>query len=98
MSDLIERQVVIGIVQSLYPGIPRVPWLRKDWQERYEPYINAEKAIRTLPTAQPEIVRCKECKYNCKEEYEDEYMCSNLDRLVWDDWYCAEAERRTDGV
>ena len=54
MDDPISRQAAIGIIQSLYPGIPRVPWLRKDWQKRYEPYINAEKAIRTLPSAQPE--------------------------------------------
>ena len=54
MNDSISRQAAIGIIQGLYPGMPRVPWLRKDWQERYEPYINAEKAIRTLPSAQPE--------------------------------------------
>ena len=54
MSDLISRQAAIGIIQSLYPGIPRVPWLRKHWQKRYEPYINAEKMIRTLPSAQSE--------------------------------------------
>ena len=53
MNDLIDRQAALGIIQSLYPGMPRVPWLRKNWQKRYEPYINAEKAIRTLPSAQP---------------------------------------------
>jgi len=54
MSDMINRNDALEIIQSMYPGIPRVPWMRKDWQERYEPYIRAEKAIRGLPSAQPE--------------------------------------------
>ena len=51
MKDYICRQAAIGIIQSLYPGMPRVPWLRKDWQKRYEPYIRTENAIRELPSA-----------------------------------------------
>lgn len=54
MSDLIDRQAAIEIIQSMYPGMPRIPWMRKDWQERYEPYIRTENAIRELPSAQPE--------------------------------------------
>lgn len=49
MDDLIRRQDAIEIIQNMYPGMPRVPWLRKDWQERYDPYIRTEKAIRELP-------------------------------------------------
>lgn len=52
MNDLISRQAAIEIIQNLYPGIPRIPLLRKNWEERYEPYIRTEKAIRDLPTAQ----------------------------------------------
>lgn len=48
MSDLISRQVAIETIQSMYPGMPRVPWMRKDWQKRYEPYIRTENAIRNL--------------------------------------------------
>ena len=60
MSDLINRQMALEIIQSLYPGMPRVPWLRKNWQKRYEPYINTEKAIRALSSAQPEPLTDKE--------------------------------------
>ena len=47
-------------------------------------------AIKNLPSAQPEIIRCKDC---AKHEY-----CRTS--TVWaippkDDWYCADAERRT---
>lgn len=56
--------------------------------------------IDELPSAQPEIIRCKDCKYarltydgSCKYcdiwfPYEAEYMDG--------DYYCASAERRTD--
>lgn len=55
MSDLIDRQVVIEIIQNMYPGMPRVPWMQKDWQERYEPYIRTENAIKELPSVQQEL-------------------------------------------
>lgn len=53
-DDLISRQAAIGIIQSMYPGMPRIPWMRKDWKERYAPFIRTENAIRELPSAQPE--------------------------------------------
>ena len=53
-KDTIYRQAAIEIIQSMYSGMPRVPWMRKDWQKRYEPYIRTENAIRKLPSAQPE--------------------------------------------
>lgn len=63
MNDLISRQVAIEIIQSMYPGMPRIPWLLKDWQKRYEPYIRTENAIRELPSAQPDIIRCEDCEH-----------------------------------
>ena len=99
MSDMINRNDALEIIQSMYPGIPRVPWLRKDWQERYEPYIRAEKAIRGLPSAQPEIVRCKDCKYGEQDEV-GRWFCSDLGCQIGikdGSGFCADAERRTDG-
>lgn len=52
MSDLIDRQAALAIIQNMYPGIPRVPWMRKDWQKQYAPYIQTENAIRELPSAE----------------------------------------------
>ena len=86
MDDTISRKAAIKIIQSMYPGMPRVPWMREDWQKRYEPYIRTENAIRELPSAQSEIIRCKNC---AKRKY-----CRTS--TVWavppnDDWYCADA-------
>lgn len=89
MSDLIERQAAIEIIQNMYPGMPRVPWLRKEWQERYEPYIRVEKEIRKLPAALPEIIRCKDCIFHG--------LCRASTRwavVPKDNWYCADAERK----
>lgn len=50
---------------------------------------NIESQIAKIPSAQPEIIRCKDC---AKREY-----CRTS--TVWavppgDDWFCADAERR----
>ena len=52
---------------------------------------NRRLEIEQLPSAQPEIIRCKDC---AKRKY-----CRTS--TVWavapsDDWYCADAERRTE--
>jgi len=60
MGDLISRQAAIEIIQSMYPGMPRVPWMRKDWQKRYEPYIRTENAIRELPSVTPKSDQCED--------------------------------------
>ena len=63
--------------------------------------------LLSLPSAQPEIVRCKDCKHKpvLDEDGDPEFptercpcQCDD-DYYSWipkDDWYCADAERRTD--
>ncbi len=41
------------------------------------------------PTAQEEIVRCKECKF-----YTDPQICPVFGMDRYDDWFCADGERR----
>ena len=55
-------------------------------------------AISALPSAQPEIIRCKDCKWWSNDDYRE---CSSPN---YDDgyvtsagFYCGYAERRTDG-
>ncbi len=79
-------------------------------------YWNPDVVIDTLkkvPTAQPEIVRCKDCKYQVKEWRDDKrfkdkgywvYGCEVISDAcgywAWfgqDDEFCSDAERRTDG-
>ena len=53
-----------------------------------------------LPSAQPEIIRCKDCKHS-EHWYRDKARCflwveCGID--VWEDGFCNYAERRTDGT
>ena len=55
--------------------------------------------IEKLPSADAvEVVRCRECKHRDPEDKK----CDFGHDIRWqlprqDDWYCADAERRTDG-
>ena len=49
------------------------------------------KAIEQLPPTQPEIIRCKDCKWK------NRHNCTRAVEVpIDDDKYCAWAERRTD--
>ena len=80
MSDLISRQAAIDTVLSVIP-------YDDYWKEQIE------KAVNKLPSAQPEIVTCKECVY-----YFDDFFHCN--RVTWDnekDDFCSKGKRKTDG-
>ena len=59
------------------------------------------KILEDLPSAQPEIIRCGQCKYAevaDKEDAQDGYTCQFHRGSVWfSGSYCSWAERRTDG-
>lgn len=79
MSDLISRQTIVEIIQSMYPGMPRVPWMIKNWKKQYEPYIRVEKEIKGLPSAQTVLsLTCNGCKY--VGTYDIDFPCSGCIR------------------
>ena len=57
--------------------------------------------IPALPSAEPEIIRCKDCKWCVEDYYTDGnipyWICKNWDGGTDADGFCYEAERRTDG-
>ena len=80
-DDLISRQAAI---HACLDG----------WNKGYEEIL---ADIRALPSAQPEIIRCRDCKHR----YDDigGSFCSFgvcVDCIVDPDFYCANAERGTD--
>lgn len=94
-NDLISRQVAIDL--AYWHG------------EKYtasNPYPDGVDAVdvsdlEKLPTAEPEIIRCKDCKW-CVEHYDTRenapyWVCKNWDGGTEADGFCHEAERRTDG-
>ena len=76
---------------------------RKEW---------TEEIIKALPPAQPEIIRCKNCKHwipydwmfsevwqskNIADYPEDEMGCDCCDMAMKANDFCSRGERRTDG-
>lgn len=59
-----------------------------------------EPCLLSLPAAQPDIIRCKDCKYAevaDPEDTQDGYTCQFHRGSIWfSGSYCSWAERRTD--
>jgi len=85
-NDLISRQATIDLVGD---------WIYNPKDLRYH-----KDVINSIPAAQPEIVRCKDCKHWDTEWSVSEsgaHYCPMVDGNRNSDFYCADAERRTDG-
>lgn len=91
MDDLISRQAAIDEVDE---------WIKafreNGHKESAADACLIKDGVIQLPSAQPEIIRCKDCKH---------YLdggCGNVDSQspsknlmgVKPDWYCADGERR----
>ena len=67
--------------------------------DRIEEKIDVIRGLATtLPSAQPEIIRCKDCKY-CEHWYANKGRCflwheGGID--VFEEGFCSYGERRTD--
>ena len=99
MNDLISRQEAI----DLFPNDTL------EWDTNYgyvAPHF-ARRMIEGLSSAQPEIIRCKDCKHcrnYCRivEDVESKYACELKDESgypygrfrVHEDDYCSRAERK----
>ncbi len=84
MNDLIERQTAIDEVNA-YLGLSAV-------SRTVQNMTSIQEILEKLPSAQPEIIRCRDC---VKRE-----ICRTT--TIWavapsDDWFCADGERREDG-
>lgn len=79
--------------------VPRKERITLTWYDRieearagYEALVRAvsEGALEKKESAQPEIIRCKDCR---RRELECSY-CSRVSNFVEDDFFCADGERR----
>ena len=95
MSDLIDRQAAIDAVKEAY--------------ENDEMFDGYEYRLQELPPAQPDIVRCKDCKHwipydwmfsevwqskNIADYPEDEIGCECSDMAMKANDFCSRGERR----
>jgi len=77
MDDLISRQAAIDELDKGAWGV--------EWDKTL-----AKAMIESLPSAQPEIIRCKDCKH-----WDGVDTCDVIDAPVWDNDFCSMAERRS---
>ena len=88
MDDLISRQAAIDALDTGLWGV--------EWDKAL-----ATAMLKDLPSAQPEVIRCKDCKYASPN---GKYGCTAYHFKLYEthgmkaDDYCSRAERRTDEV
>ena len=83
-TDCISRQAAIDLLKQMRKDGDMIPWEGKDVFAR----------IRKLPSAHPEIIRCRECKFASG----DSRICMKFGHSpIGELDFCAWAERRTDG-
>ena len=80
-EDVISRQAAIDLLKQMRKDGDMIPWEGKDVFAR----------IRKLPSAQPDIIQCKDCKY-----WDGVDTCDVINAPVWDNDFCSMAERRSD--
>lgn len=80
-SDTISRQSVIDLLKQMRKDGDMVPWEGK----------NVFARIRKMPPAQPDIIRCRNCKFASG----DSRICMKFDHSpIGELDFCSFAERR----
>ena len=77
MSDLISRQMLLEYIHGEPVG--------RLLCDKY----NLDGLIKQFPSAQPDIIRCKDCKH-----WDGVDTCDVIDAPVWDNDFCSYAEKR----
>ena len=83
MGELISRQAAIAMC--------RKPCMRN------ADCSDFEMEIMMLPSAQPEIIRCKDCDWWTKQEDSPRGRCALFQIYSTGGWFCGSAERKEDG-
>ena len=96
-TDCISRQAAIDALCNDYCG---------GHQDcKYYPNCENLRSVQKLPSAQPEIIRCAECKWFQCNMRQDGYLPKGVDEFECRHWcgycdptdFCSYAERRTNG-
>lgn len=95
MSDLISRQAAIDALKREQSLVER-PITETRWFDLG--LRKAQEVLSELPSAQPEIIRCKDCKHFKKPLSPDMWgWCKKVsmdNKATVEDWFCAYGERR----
>lgn len=112
-EDTISRKAAIELVKDVCDAIMSECESRYDPEIKDEVYTDIREvnailkcnkemriALRNIPSAQSEIIRCKDCKYWTHIKRTNRYWCKTDDGLFdlnpSPDDFCSRAKRRTD--
>ena len=100
MSDIISRQAAIDALERAKKNIHH-NIERAIGDAICEILDEVENGVKQLPPIQLEIVRCKDCRHGVDYYHDGDCYCSNPKwglKYFGGSWefYCADAERRTD--
>lgn len=87
MSDLIDRQTILKHIENLRHTVQTMD----DIHRAITVIIGmdlCEEAVRNQPSAEPKIIRCKDCKY-----YDPIGVCIEMWSAVCEDSFCCWAEK-----
>lgn len=88
MNDLISRSALIDAINSLPKWIDTENGVCLD-------YADVIAVISEhLPSAQPEIIHCKDCKWWDKQDLSLQGRCALLGIRPTGGWFCANADMR----
>lgn len=89
MNDLINRQDAIDAINKIAP-------VDTEYDCKLLDRIDVRYVLIELPSAQPEIVRCKDCKYGDVFLDKEDRLC--LLTGIWKEpcHFCSDGERKTD--
>lgn len=90
MRDLISRQAVLEKIEKIRQSAQMMDDTRRASIIMNGMYL-CEKAVRSQPSAEPEIIQCKDCRYT-----DEDGVCQSSKGLAIqdDDDFCSHAERR----
>ena len=92
MSDLIDRQAAIESIRECAEAAHD----NHEW-DMEQGYLNAIECIEEEPSAQPEIIRCKDCTYQVESWCGIKYCEAHGDHIGKDYDYCSNARRKENG-
>ena len=96
-NDLISRQAVVDAIEQHKTAVLG----DREWHEGIAwGYATAHRhfvdVVKQLPSAQPEIIRCKDCKHCEYPESEREWCKKGHLHGNAETWFCADGERKND--
>ena len=80
MSDLISQQAAIDAIE------------KNAYRHTYLDQI--VDIIKALPSAEPEVIRCKDCDWWEKQKNSVQGRCEKMQMYPAGGWYCGNARRR----